>query len=71
MLKSINETLKIMGEALAFANTGEMLSEKQKNRVLAAQPKQPSITATSTSAQTRVSHNKDFSIEPASSTTTL
>ncbi len=35
MLKGIKDILKTMGEALAFADTGEMLTDGQKNEVVA------------------------------------
>lgn len=41
MLKNIKDIFKTMGEALTFANIGEMLTDDQKSDVLFAQHKEP------------------------------
>ncbi len=71
MLKSINAILKTMGEALAFANTGEMLSEKQKSNVLSTPQKHTSATSTSSCPPKTIACDEDFAIESVDSTIAL
>ena len=63
MLKSINDMLKTMGEALAFANAGEMLTEKQKARVLAPQQKRCSTVSDAMLSQGTLASDEAFATE--------
>lgn len=54
MLNTIKDALKTMGEALSFANVGEMLTQKQKAEVLVGPKNSSSIAKDQSHLQTRV-----------------
>jgi len=63
MLKNIKDILKTMGEALTFANAGEMLGKKEKGKVLAAQQKHLSTQSDAMPSQKTLTGNQGFAIE--------
>ncbi len=71
MLRSINDMLKTMGEALAFANAGEMLTEKQKARMLAPQQKRYSTVSDAMLSQGTLASDEEFATEAVDCTIAL